>query len=187
MISLAAILLCTGPLVIASALLLGAGVQVGVGPGMAGVCSVLLAVQLAAAGGVSALYRYCFVSSVSRGVGLLAAIVATLVVLSSPSVVAQLASLAIATTSSAHLADLFAMFFIDLLFFVAVTSVVVMLGVLLVEAPIRWAQGEHTLVYDGAYRVLRCVVVVVMLTAGSGLIQGEFLARLAETMRELLW
>jgi len=182
--------LCVGPLVGALACIalpaLVGGDLFGVSPGLLAVVAVLATLQLAAASGVSAMYRWCFVRPAVRGASLLAALGVSLVALTYQPILELLAALATDTRPMATLIGPLIDLMVASFTCVGVAIISTMIAVILIELPLRWVQGDKLFLNDGAFRFLRSVAVGVVLVAGSVAIQERGFSLLVDLIKRIV-
>lgn len=172
---------------VTSAILVLGGIQVGAAPSMLALWTVLTPVQLTAAGGTIALYRWCFGRPATNGASLLAALSVSVMMLSDPTVLEILVPLATADPEAASAGRILYTMVSEGAFFVGIVTLVVTLSVLLFELPFRWLQGHTQLLDDGAHRAGRCLAVIALVTGCSALLRQESMARIAEILQRVLW
>lgn len=182
----ALLLLCSGPLLVAATLITLTGSYLGDMHGAVIAGGVLVALQLSAALGVCALYKWCFVRPATRSASLLASLIVSVYVLSDPTLLPLLVKALLSNTYSLNMREVLITVSVEGLFLVGVAVVSCMLGVLLFELPIRWFQGDRQLVYDGLGRALRGIGVIALLLIGSSLFRTEGAFRLVDIIRRAL-
>ena len=190
MIAFLLIRLCCGPRVVAVACLAVSGF-VGTGglavpQGVLALCAVLVALQLSAAGGVSALYRWCFLRPAVRGAGLFAALCASVLAFTYPPILEPLAAVANAQGHASLMGSELVQLFIAMFTVVAIGVIGCMTAVVVAELPLRWVQGDRLFLSDGTYRFLRSVGVGVVLVAGSAAVQERGTTQLIDALRRVL-
>ncbi len=190
MIAFLLVSLCCGPLVVAVACLAVAGFVgtggVAVPQGVWALCAVLVALQLAAAGGVSVLYRWCFLRPAVRGAGLFAALCASILAFTYPPILEPLAAVVNARGNAFLIGTELVQLFIAMFTVVAIGVIGCMTAVVVAEVPLRWVQGDRLFLSDGTYRFLRSVGVGVVLVAASAAIQERATAQLIDALGRVL-
>jgi hypothetical protein len=151
--------------------------------GMMSAGSVLLSLQVLAACGVSVVYRWCFARPPVRGAALLASALVTVFVLSHEPLLAVFKTLTTEAHMPAMTVPLCISIIVDGYTVVGVAIAICMVGVLLIEAPLRWAQGDRTIVTDGAFRVFRAVAFFLLFLGCSALIRADGVARLVALVK----
>lgn len=186
MTALVSVFVCAGPLAIAALAILLMGSTLGIERAALQVCSTVVAVQLCAIAVTATLYRWCFTKPPARGASLLAALLVSVFFLSYPPLLGHLGAMLGAPLLSPRQPAFLALLFVDGLTLVGLASVACMFAVLLIELPLRWAQGDWPVVSDGSLRVVRALILIIVVAAASALIRDEGVHSLVELVRRAL-
>jgi hypothetical protein len=176
-----------GPLLVAAStfLLLGARLSQDTA-GVVAVAAVMLTLQLLAAGGVSVLYRWCFVRPVVRGAALLAALLVSVLALSNQGVIESFAALCAAGFAWSSVTPLCLSLLVEGATVLGVAVSACMVGVLVFEVPLRWAQGDRALLSEGVFRMLRVVGVVLLCVISSAIVREQGVSRLLALLKKVI-
>jgi hypothetical protein len=178
------------PLLIASAAWLtlahpDLGLAVSLG-GLSAVLAITAAIQLSVVCGVSALYRWCFESPSAKAACLLASLIVLVLMLSHPPLLKLYSDLLGGSITSKLVSTIVVRALVDALTLTGVTLAVTMILALLIELPLRWAQGGSKIFDDGFFRVARCLGVLVFGTLALSMFREEGLLRLVEAIRQAI-
>lgn len=146
----------------------------------------LASVAVLGAAGASALYRWCFVRPPARGVCLLTGLVLGIFFLSHEATVAFIARAVLAPEEVVRDPHMILSLLADSGALLGVAIVCCTTVVLMVELPLRWAQGRVCIISDGTFRMLRMIGVIVILVASSSLLRDEGLRRLENTLQRAI-
>jgi hypothetical protein len=176
-----------GPLLVAASsfLLVGARLSQGMA-GVVGVVAAMLVLQLLAASGVSVVYRWCFVRPAVRGAGLLAALLVSVLALSNQSLIEGFAALLAGGFTWSSLMPLCLSLLVEGATVLGVALSACMVGVLICEVPLRWAQGHRELLSDGAFRMLRAIGVVLLCVISSAIVREQGVSRLIALLQRAI-
>jgi hypothetical protein len=61
-----------------------------------------------------------------------------------------------------------------------------MVGVLVFEVPLRWAQGDRALLSEGVFRMLRVVGVVLLCVISSAIVREQGVSRLLALLKKVI-
>jgi hypothetical protein len=182
MVVLVCALVFGGPLLVAvSSVLLvvsSGAVSADVAHGVVTATLSLAAVVVAGAGGASVLFRWCFIHPPVRGIALLTGLLLAVFFLSHDLTVAFLAKSVVGAGERKLAAGIAIDILTEMGLLLGIAVAICTLLVLVVELPLRWAQGRETLISDGAFRMLRWVGVIVVLVAVSSSLREEAILRL---------
>jgi hypothetical protein len=184
------LLLLCGPLFVAASsfFLIGAsGAVLGLPTvGTGAVVAVLVIIQLLAAAAVNLVYRWCFARPADRGAALLAALLVSVFALSNQQMIEAFGALTVGSIEMSALAPLCLSLLLEGATVLGVALSACMVGALVLEIPLRWAQGERMVVSDGAFRMLRVIGVILLCVISSALVREQGMSRLLALLKRAI-
>lgn len=186
LVTIGCALLCGGPLLLTPVAILLMGIVTGTELGGGQVAVTIISLQLSAVLAVGMLYRWCFGRAPVRGAGLLAASAVSVLLMSHAPFLGLLGQMFAEPLHGPPLARFLGALIIDSLTLVGLTCCTCTLGVLLIELPLRWVQGEWPVVSEGAFRAARAILLLLIAVASSTVIRERGIVRLVDLVTRAL-